>query len=296
VVSKSFEKFTTSLHHNFSTMEAKDWLYHLRCILIASNKTVNLIEKSIPVLIHCSDGWDRTSQVSAISQILLDPFYRTMEGFSTLIEKDWISFGFKFQDRNDHLKKNTSERSPVFYQFIHCVLLIWMQSPKSFEFNQQFLLFILEQSYSCLFGNFLYNNQKESKEWKQKTYSIWNFIELSKHYFMNPLYTESKSVLTVDCENLSTDFFFICQIQYGDEKSIYLETIFQEITDLIKENEYLKLLKENNTKEIKNEKLEEMFLVEQVVTISKNLNEEIKVEPKYLPDLTMSFIGGSFGN
>lgn len=32
-----------------------------------------------PVLVHCSDGWDRTPQIVALAKILLDPYYRTME-------------------------------------------------------------------------------------------------------------------------------------------------------------------------------------------------------------------------
>jgi len=37
------------------------------------------------VLVHCSDGWDRTSQLCALAEILLDPYYRTMVGFQNLI-------------------------------------------------------------------------------------------------------------------------------------------------------------------------------------------------------------------
>lgn len=32
-----------------------------------------------PVLVHCSDGWDRTPQIVALAKLLLDPYYRTTE-------------------------------------------------------------------------------------------------------------------------------------------------------------------------------------------------------------------------
>lgn len=35
-----------------------------------------------PVLVHCSDGWDRTPQIVALAKILLDPYYRTLEVLS----------------------------------------------------------------------------------------------------------------------------------------------------------------------------------------------------------------------
>lgn len=43
--------------------------------------------QSKTVLIHCSDGWDRTPQLTATSMLCLDPYYRTLEGFEVLIEK-----------------------------------------------------------------------------------------------------------------------------------------------------------------------------------------------------------------
>ena len=37
------------------------------------------------VLVHCSDGWDRTSQLCSLGQLLIDPYYRTIEGPAVLI-------------------------------------------------------------------------------------------------------------------------------------------------------------------------------------------------------------------
>jgi len=50
-------------------------------------------EERCPVTLHCSDGWDRTAQLSSLAQIFLDPYFRTTVGFQVLIEKEWLSFG-----------------------------------------------------------------------------------------------------------------------------------------------------------------------------------------------------------
>lgn len=57
------------------------------------------MQKGMNCLVHCSDGWDRTAQICSISQILMDPYYRTIEGLEVLLEKDWVSFGFQSQLR-----------------------------------------------------------------------------------------------------------------------------------------------------------------------------------------------------
>jgi protein-tyrosine phosphatase len=44
-------------------------------------------ELRLSVLVHCSDGWDRTAQLTSLAQLLIDPHYRTLSGFRTLVEK-----------------------------------------------------------------------------------------------------------------------------------------------------------------------------------------------------------------
>ncbi len=45
------------------------------------------------MVVHCSDGWDRTAQVVSLSEAMVDPFYRTMDGLRVLIEREWVWLG-----------------------------------------------------------------------------------------------------------------------------------------------------------------------------------------------------------
>lgn len=49
------------------------------------------------VVVHCSDGWDRTAQLTSLAMLMLDSYYRTIRGFEVLLEKEWLSFGHRFQ-------------------------------------------------------------------------------------------------------------------------------------------------------------------------------------------------------
>lgn len=98
------ETDVTPLGPNRDLLARSGWLKHIAGVLDGAGlitRQVGLTHSH--VLIHCSDGWDRTSQLSALSQICLDPYFRTMEGFMVLVEKDWLSFGHMFRHRSGHL-------------------------------------------------------------------------------------------------------------------------------------------------------------------------------------------------
>jgi myotubularin-related protein 3/4 len=63
-----------------SLLENSKWFTYLNAILKAAVVAVSAIDKEgKPVLVHCSDGWDRTTQIIALAELLLDPYYRTVE-------------------------------------------------------------------------------------------------------------------------------------------------------------------------------------------------------------------------
>jgi len=63
-------------------VESSGWLRHIKSILETSWFITQAVdEKGISVVVHCSDGWDRTAQVCSLASLLLDPYYRTIQGF-----------------------------------------------------------------------------------------------------------------------------------------------------------------------------------------------------------------------
>lgn len=153
-----------------SALESTKWLQHLSLLLKAALLVVHAVDRDHrPVLVHCSDGWDRTPQIVALSKLLLDPYYRTVEvpagapsaalgcvsccgsvmpavmfvqGFQVLVETEWLEFGHKFADRCGHGEnsEDLNERCPVFLQWLDCVHQLQRQFPCSFEFNEAFLV------------------------------------------------------------------------------------------------------------------------------------------------------------
>ncbi|KAJ3357976.1 hypothetical protein HDU83_000033 [Entophlyctis luteolus] len=233
-----------------------------------------------------SDGWDRTAQLCSLAELCLDPYYRTIEGFAVLVEKEWMSFGFKFRDRlgllskpnkessgspsvgsqihaasksmqfsiasaaKSFLKQSTTapssnssftaskrygstsssvnggggggngghgpqgsielvtpnylashEVSPVFTQFLDCVYQLWTQFPTHFEFSEKFLLALNTHLFSCRYGTFIFNNERERDTLlfnrgsggsgvtaDKISESVWDYFLSNKAEYLNPVY------------------------------------------------------------------------------------------------------------
>uniref|UniRef100_A0A8C1UHE8 Myotubularin n=1 Tax=Cyprinus carpio TaxID=7962 RepID=A0A8C1UHE8_CYPCA len=186
--------------HWLSSLESTHWLEHIKLVLSGAIQVADKVSSGSSVVVHCSDGWDRTAQLTSLAMLMLDSYYRTLRGFQVLLEKEWISFGHKFASRIGHGDKNHADqdRSPIFLQFIDCVWQMTKQFPTAFEFNERLLVVILDHLYSCRFGTFLYNceSARESNNVRGKTVSLWSFVNSDTSLYINPFFTpESSRVL-----------------------------------------------------------------------------------------------------
>ncbi|XP_063232371.1 myotubularin-related protein 6 isoform X3 [Bacillus rossius redtenbacheri] len=183
-----------------SGLEGSGWLRHVRGVLDTAWFIARAVEEGVSVLVHCSDGWDRTAQVCSLAGIFLDPGCRTLQGFQALLEKDWLAFGHKFSERCGHVAGDPRELSPVLTQFVDCTWQLTRQFPAAFQFNERFLLALHDHVQSCQYGTFVGNCEKDRLDLRlsERTFSLWGYMANHTDEYINPLYNpDSKPDLLV---------------------------------------------------------------------------------------------------
>ncbi|EOA19343.1 hypothetical protein CARUB_v10000224mg [Capsella rubella] len=194
----------SSMSASVSLLGDSGWLSHIQSILAGvACIAARVAMESASVLVHCSDGWDRTTQLISLACLLLDPYYRTFSGFQALVEKDWLAFGHQFSDRvgmpnvsescnfevpiqsssarsfpsspvqqlsGSAIAQSSSSSyglnnySPIFLQWLDCVSQLMRMYPSAFEFSPTFLVDFMDCLLSCRFGNFFCNSEKERQQ------------------------------------------------------------------------------------------------------------------------------------
>ncbi|XP_017784444.1 PREDICTED: myotubularin-related protein 6 isoform X2 [Nicrophorus vespilloides] len=199
-VIETCEQKNPTINSFLSGLESSGWLRHIKSILDTSWFIAQALEEGISVVVHCSDGWDRTAQVCSLASILLDPYYRTITGYQALIEKDWLAFGHKFSERCGHVQSDSKEVSPIFTQLLDATWQLMQQFPLTFQFNERFLLNLHDHVHSCQYGTFVGNCEKDRLDLRlsERTYSLWGKVARNINEFLNPLYSpeETTGLLT----------------------------------------------------------------------------------------------------
>eukprot|EP01064_Diplonema_japonicum_P031630 TRINITY_DN5717_c1_g2_i1.p1 TRINITY_DN5717_c1_g2~~TRINITY_DN5717_c1_g2_i1.p1 ORF type:complete len:727 (+),score=91.29 TRINITY_DN5717_c1_g2_i1:47-2182(+) len=172
------------------------WLDHLELLVKCSVTCLSQLLSGGSVLVHCTNGWDRTAQVVSLTMLLLDPFYRTFEGFQILVQKEWTEMGHRFSSRCGNGPTGAAkDLSPIFLQFLDAVYQVMTLYPTAFEFSDTYLESLADHVYSCRYGDFLFDTQQQRVEARitEDTRSVWTFLSSRRSFkaHCNLLYTPS---------------------------------------------------------------------------------------------------------
>ncbi|XP_051748463.1 myotubularin-related protein 12 isoform X1 [Ctenopharyngodon idella] len=191
----------------FSSLESSGWLDIIRQCLQKAVEVVECIDKdNTNVLITEEEGTDLCCVISSLAQIMLDPYYRTLMGFQSLVQKEWVAGCHAFLDRCNHLHQKDKEcHSPVFLLFLECVWQLVQQHSPAFQFSETYLTVLSDSVHVPIFSTFLFNSAHH-RESVMKAESplaqsgplscptVWDwsvqFDSKAQNFFFNPLYSE----------------------------------------------------------------------------------------------------------
>ena len=78
------------------------------CLSLSLSRSL-LLSLSLPCTLPEEEDRDLGCVVSSLVQIMVDPHFRSLSGFQSLVQKEWVMAGHRFLDRCNHLKKSEKE-------------------------------------------------------------------------------------------------------------------------------------------------------------------------------------------
>ncbi|NXP37231.1 MTMRB protein, partial [Leiothrix lutea] len=105
---------------------------------------------------------DLNCLLASLVQLLGDPHARSLPGFQSLVQREWVAAGHPFPRRLGLLRRDTPrEEAPVFLLFLDCTWQLLWQFPADFGFTEAFLLALHDSSFSPYFSTFRFSCQRQ---------------------------------------------------------------------------------------------------------------------------------------
>ncbi|EDW62822.1 myotubularin-related protein 10-B [Drosophila virilis] len=203
------EKFMLQDDKYLGLLEKTNWLLYVSLCLRHASEAAATLRASITCVLQESNGRDLCCVISSLTQLLLDPHFRTIDGFQSLVQKEWVALEHPFQRRLGHVYVSTgeqapdSEQSPVFLLYLDCVWQLLQQFPDEFEFSQTYLTTLWDACFMPIFDTFQFDSQAQRtravNEGRLVLRPVWDwgeqFSDKDKMFFSNPLYQRQRGDL-----------------------------------------------------------------------------------------------------
>ncbi|XP_064898936.1 myotubularin-related protein 11 isoform X2 [Columba livia] len=145
-----------------SALEGTRWLEHVRtCLRRAVEVATLLAGTRCSVLLQEPSDRDLNCLLAALVPLLGDPRCRTLRGFQSLVQREWVAAGHPFPHRMGLLRRGPRDEAPVFLLFLDCVWQLVRQFPAAFGFTEAFLLALHDSSFAPYSSTFLFSCQRQ---------------------------------------------------------------------------------------------------------------------------------------
>ncbi|XP_017791187.1 PREDICTED: myotubularin-related protein 10-B [Habropoda laboriosa] len=207
---ENIRQFWLQDNNFYSSVENTKWLKYVSYCLSKTVETCNHLHSGFSVILQEGAGTDLCCIISSLVQLLLDPYFRTLNGFQSLLQKEWVAGGHPFCDRLGHIAKRPMEKSPLFLLYLDCVWQLIQQFPAEFEFTETYLTTLWDAAHVCIFDTFIFNCEKDrvaaatDPEKPLVLRSVWDWREQFNDQdillFYNPLYNPRVADSSEKCE------------------------------------------------------------------------------------------------
>lgn len=186
-------------------LEKSGWLLYVSLCLSNASEAATQMRQGTTVVLQESNARDLCCIISSLTQIILDPYFRTIDGFQSLIQKEWVALEHPFLDRLGHVFcPDTEKESPLLLLFLDCVWQLLQQFPEEFEYSQTYLTTIWDSAFLPIFDTFQFNTEHErfkaTLDLKLVLRPVWDwseqFADKDKVFFTNPFYQKRQEVLS----------------------------------------------------------------------------------------------------
>ena len=162
-----------------SLLSGSRWPHHVMlCLRMAGRVVEAMSHHQVSVVLQESESRDTSAVISCLAQLVMDPHFRTINGFQSLVQKEWISLAHPFTKRLGRMttpaelqaaaasadsngsSAGQSQQSPLFQLFLDCVWQLQNQFPSAFEFSQTYLTSLWDSLHNTVFDTFAFDSER----------------------------------------------------------------------------------------------------------------------------------------
>ncbi|XP_011696648.1 PREDICTED: myotubularin-related protein 12 isoform X3 [Wasmannia auropunctata] len=208
---ENIRQFWIQDNNFYSLLENTKWLKYISYCLQKTVEVCDHLNLGISVILQEGAARDLCCVISSLAQLLLDHHFRTIAGFQSLLQKEWVAGGHPFCDRLGHIVKANSEKSPLFLLYLDCVWQLCHQYPTEFEFTETYLTTLWDAAHVSIFDTFIFNCERDravaamDPNTPLVLRSVWDWREQFNDQdillFYNPLFFPRNSTGKMKTEN-----------------------------------------------------------------------------------------------